>query len=328
MPIRIAATAYALPPDIVSIESVFENEKARVETALGPPGCESRERILAGLGLSQVRVCGRVDPHTLAMQSARQALAEADLPASALDLIIDFSTLRGDETGQGSFAHKLSADLGAETSLNFSYRVGGCGGLHLALKTAAALMAADENLRSALLVASDTPPSGSRSMLPVTVQGDAASAVILRAHDGPGPEILATEAITLSHLHDAITIARDHIQVDSARIENAVKPIYYLNFHRLLHRALDKTSLKLTDVDHFIYSNISRADRDGFVKALRLPPERVRPDRLQDLGHTFASDLVINYTDLRRAGQIHPGEIVLFASAGIGFTWGVTLARA
>ncbi len=40
------------------------------------------------------------------------------------------------------------------------------------------------------------------------------------------------------------------------------------------------------------------------------------------------SDLVINYAGLRHTGRIHPGEIVLFASAGIGFTWGVTLARA
>jgi len=49
---------------------------------------------------------------------------------------------------------------------------------------------------------------------------------------------------------------------------------------------------------------------------------------MAEYGHTFASDLAINYTDLRRSGRIHPGQILLFASAGIGFTWGVTLARA
>jgi 3-oxoacyl-[acyl-carrier-protein] synthase III len=32
--------------------------------------------------------------------------------------------------------------------------------------------------------------------------------------------------------------------------------------------------------------------------------------------------------ELREAGCIHPGDLLLFASAGIGFTWGVTLARA
>ena len=49
---------------------------------------------------------------------------------------------------------------------------------------------------------------------------------------------------------------------------------------------------------------------------------------MAEYGHTFASDLIINYETLRREGSIKPGQLLLFASAGIGFTWGVTLARA
>jgi 3-oxoacyl-[acyl-carrier-protein] synthase III len=37
---------------------------------------------------------------------------------------------------------------------------------------------------------------------------------------------------------------------------------------------------------------------------------------------------VINYVSMRSEGLIHPGQVLLFASAGIGFTWGVTIARA
>ena len=37
---------------------------------------------------------------------------------------------------------------------------------------------------------------------------------------------------------------------------------------------------------------------------------------------------MLNYTDLRREGRVERGQWLLFASAGIGFTWGVTLARA
>jgi 3-oxoacyl-[acyl-carrier-protein] synthase III len=48
---------------------------------------------------------------------------------------------------------------------------------------------------------------------------------------------------------------------------------------------------------------------------------------MAEFGHTFASDLVINYAEMRREGLILPGQLLLFASAGIGFTWGVTLAR-
>jgi 3-oxoacyl-[acyl-carrier-protein] synthase III len=172
-------------------------------------------------------------------------------------------------------------------------------------------------------------------LLPIAVQGDAGSAVILVKNGKQGPALLTTEILTLSHLHDAITICCDGsepenlvIRVDSARIEKELMPIYYLNFFRLITKALAGTGLKLGDIDHFIYSNISHTDYYGFINALHLPEEKVAPARFADLGHTFASDLIINYTDLCRHRQITPGQNLLFASAGIGFTWGVTIARA
>ena len=58
------------------------------------------------------------------------------------------------------------------------------------------------------------------------------------------------------------------------------------------------------------------------------PPAAVFTGQLEEYGHTFASDLVINYTDLRREGRIRPGQLMLWASAGIGFTWGASVVRA
>ncbi len=334
MEVRIAATAYALPPDVETVESILEREKARVEAALSPLSAPLRKRALDGLGVERVRVCGQKQPYDLALEAAAAALAEAGVAAREIDLIVDFSTLPGEQAQYLSFAQKLSADLGAETSLNFSYKVGGCGGLHLALKNAQALMAADERLRTALLVAADSPPAGSRSLLPVTVQGDAGSAVVLRRGSGEGPALLATEVLSLSHLYDTITISRHAngsgdlvINVDSARLQNELMPIYYLNFWRLVNQTLSRKSLHLGDVDHFLYSNISRTDREGFRKALEVSEEKFYSIRLAEYGHTLASDLVINYTDLRREGRMRPGQLLLFASAGIGFTWGVSLAR-
>lgn len=105
-------------------------------------------------------------------------------------------------------------------------------------------------------------------------------------------------------------------------------PVYYLHFHRLVNKVLSDAGLKLSDVDHFVYSNLSRGDREGFIRAFGIPPDRAPRTAMLDHGHTFASDLVLNYTDLRREGRVAPGQRLLFASAGIGFTWGVTLARA
>jgi 3-oxoacyl-[acyl-carrier-protein] synthase-3 len=330
--VRIASTAYAVPPGIETVEAILERESARVEAVLAPVRPQARKRALESLGLARVHVCGEKQPYDLVREAASEALAEAGVNARNIDLIVDYSTLPGEKSLYVSFAQKLSSDLGAETSLNLSFKAGGCAGLHLALKTALAWMGADERIVTALLIAGDTPPAGNRSLLPVTVQGDAASAVVLRRHTADGPLLLGVEVMTLGHLHDTIALTsangRLEIRADAVRLEAEVMPIYYLNLLRLVDRVLAQASLKLADIDHFVYSNISHGDRDGFRRMLGLPEGGLPQTAMPEYGHTFASDLVINYTDLRRAGHIRPGQFVLFAAAGIGFTWGVTLARA
>jgi len=339
MNVRIASAAYAVPPEIEKVEAVLARETTRVEAALAPLTPRSRDRAKEGLGLDRVRVCGAKQPFDLALEAASAALKEAGVSSQHLDLIVDYSTFPG-EDHQVSFAHKLSAELGAETSLNISFKAGGCAGLHLAIKTAIAYMNMDPKIQTALLVTGDTPPKGNRTLLPVTVQGDAGSAMVLRRQgdnpeaDGPkieGPEILDTRVLTLGHLYDAISLVRTNghlgIAVNALQIEHEVMPIYYLNLYRLVQEALEATSLSLKDIDHFIYSNISQRDREGFGRILGLNDTKLPVTPMTEYGHTFASDLIINYVTLRREGKIRPGQLLLFASAGIGFTWGVTLAR-
>jgi 3-oxoacyl-[acyl-carrier-protein] synthase-3 len=138
--------------------------------------------------------------------------------------------------------------------------------------------------------------------------------------------------MTLGHLHNAIALTqvdgKIQLTVDALMIEHKVMPIFYLHLFRLANKVLTDAGLRMSDVDHFIYSNISYRDREGFRRMVGLPEGGLPPTRMAEFGHTFASDLVINYAEMRREGLIHSGQLLLFASAGIGFTWGVTLARA
>lgn len=333
--LRIVSTAYTVPPTVEPVSAVMEREAARIEAALRPLSPTLRNRVALGLGLERVHVCDTVEPYELALHAAESALSDAGLAPRDVGLLIDFSTIPSESRPYLSLSQKLAADLHIDGSLNFGFKIGGCAGLHLALKNAMALMSADRNLHHALLVTADRPPAGSRSLLPVTIQGDAAGAVVVSQRAGQGPTVLASEVVTLGHLHDVITIAHTDghcgemvIQVDSARIEADVMPIYYLNFHRLVHKVLGKARLTLADIDHYIYANISQSDREGFIRALNIPADKAPLTRLAEYGHTFAADPIINYTDLYREGRIRSGQVLLFASAGIGFSWGVSLARA
>ena len=148
--------------------------------------------------------------------------------------------------------------------------------------------------------------------------------------------VMDIEVQTLGFLHDLIRIPANcrggdkiSIEVDAARLDSELTPIYYYNFRNLIHDVLSRNNLQLAQIDHFIYPNISAADQEGFVRALGVPRDKMmNKENLASRGHTFANDLVINYTDLRLKVKIQPGDWLLFASAGAGFTWGVTLARA
>jgi 3-oxoacyl-[acyl-carrier-protein] synthase III len=332
MDVRIASAAYAVPPADEAVEAVLERERDRIESVLSPLSPESKQKAIAGLGLNRLRVCADKQLYDLILEAASKAIADAALKPGNINLIVDYSTWSA-ETSQGlSFAHKLSAELGAENSMILSFKVGGCAGLHVAIKTALGWMSTDESIQTALLITGDAAPPGNRSLLPITMHGDAGSAVVLRRDGGQGPLLLGVEAMTLGHLHNAITIARTNghtdIVVDALCIEREVMPVYFLNMLRVVNQALAASSLSLKDIDHFIYSNISQRDREGFGKMVGLPKGSMPRTPMSEYGHTFASDLVINYVSMRSEGLIHPGQILLFASAGIGFTWGATIARA
>jgi 3-oxoacyl-[acyl-carrier-protein] synthase III len=335
--VRIASAAYAIPPNDEAVDTIFERERTRIETALSPLSPESRTKAVQGLGLNRARVCESEQLYDLVLEAASKAMAEAGVKGRDINLIIDYSTWvseswSSDNSRGLSFAHKLSIDLGAETSMILSFKVGGCAGLHVAIKTALGWMSTDESIQTVLLVTGDAAPPGNRSLLPITIHGDAGSAVILRRNGSQGPSLLAVEALTLGHLQNAITMSRTNghldIVIDALCMENNVRPVYFLNMLVVINKALEIAHLSMKDIDHFIYSNLSRRDREGFCKMVGLPKGSLPQTPMADYGHTFASDLLINYVHLQREGLIRPGQLLMFASAGIGFTWGVTLARA
>jgi 3-oxoacyl-[acyl-carrier-protein] synthase-3 len=337
MNVRIAAAAYAVAPDDEAVDAVLQREQTRIDAALSPLSPESRKKALDGLGMNRVRVCDKKKLYGLVHEAAYKAIAEAGITPRDINLILDYSTWSSENSHGLSFAHQLSADLGAENSMILSFKVGGCAGLHIAIKTALGWMSTDETIQTVLLVTGDAAPEGNRSLLPITIHGDASSAVILRREStrsglNDGPLLLSVEAMTIGSLQKAITMVRTNghfdIVVDALCIEQQVMPVYFLNMLRVVNQALAASSLILKDIDHFIYSNISQRDREGFGKMVGLPKGSLPLTPMSEYGHTFASDLVINYVSMRRDGLIHPAQLLLFASAGIGFTWGVTIARA
>jgi 3-oxoacyl-[acyl-carrier-protein] synthase-3 len=62
------------------------------------------------------------------------------------------------------------------------------------------------------------------------------------------------------------------------------------------------------------------------AERLHIPPERAVID-VAEVGNTSAASIPIALDRAYRAGRMHEGDLVVFASFGAGLTWGATAMR-
>jgi 3-oxoacyl-[acyl-carrier-protein] synthase-3 len=65
--------------------------------------------------------------------------------------------------------------------------------------------------------------------------------------------------------------------------------------------------------------HMKRSAHDGIVDALGLPPERAL--YLDRYGHFGSPDQVLSLGLAERQGILRDGDVVVFASAGLGYMW-------
>jgi 3-oxoacyl-[acyl-carrier-protein] synthase-3 len=199
------------------------------------------------------------------------------------------------------------------------------------------LLAGDEGLETALLVAADVTIPGNRVLhprRPVSVLGDGASALVLRRGD-VGDTVVATRIETVGALHDVCCIRGGAMlhpeRTDLYRLE--LDEERYAASGRverlcgLVERLLSEVGLDLGQVRGVAYTNISAEDRAQFLGALGATANGASPHRGARHGHLQGTDLVLNYLGALDDGHLAAGDHLLVASHGMGFMYGATLIR-
>jgi 3-oxoacyl-[acyl-carrier-protein] synthase-3 len=325
----LLGAAVALPPSRLPVSQVIDAERVRYRAQLDALSPRFRERITAGLGIESVR---RHDgaASSLAIEAGRQALEQARLTPEQVRLVVDYSTLPGDHPGLWSLANKVQADLGCADAATLTASGSGCAGLHLGLRVALAMMQSEPSIDVALLVASDCVGDRGRSCLPISILGDGASAIVLGRGDRDSenaPRILGLACSTLGTYQEVIRLdgSPPQLQVDGHRFESKVLPLHFVMSQRVLVRALRRAQKRVEDVDALVYPNTTALDRESVVRALGIAPERLSGPGPTELGHVFASDMVINLPASLPAGAPDPTRCTALLAVGSGFTWGACI---
>lgn len=323
--VGILSAATYLPPRTRTLDDILTEEGIRLDASV-------RSR----LGVRQVHVFEGESPTDMAVEVSRLALEKAGLEPTGLDAIIDFSVMPQKYVEPAwSMSNELQALLGAKNAFTLGFSGGGSANIHVALKFATALIRANDDVSTILLVASDCAIPGNRIINqddPLTVIGDAASAIILQR--GAKKRVIVDSAASSDgRLHDVINIPGGGIAhptwveqyklvIDRNKLGNG-DPNKALK--SLCADMLRRHALEIEGITHTLTPNISTDDIRNSSVVLK-NNQTISATNMAILGHTHSNDLVFNLLELESTGLTR-GDYILLASHGLGFTTGATLVK-
>ena len=326
-PIGIAAAAVTLPAAKCAAQTLLQEESASFDPT-----------IVARLGIEEVPICDGESASAMALAACQEALRRAELDVAQLDVIVDYSILPQEYLVPAwNMSNKLQHELGAKKAFTVGFSGGGATNFLVALSSAAALLEANENLKSALLVAADVTIPGNRILNPadpVSVFGDSAGALVLKK-GMEGNLVIATELHSEGSYHDVCYIpggalahpddpALYRMELDKSRYDRAPKTE---TLNALVETLLQRARVKRDDVAFVLYPNLSCEDQEQFADALGYTSDQINRDNRKSHGHLLGTDFVVNYLSMIESGAVRQGQYFLAASHGMGFLAGVTLLR-
>ena len=150
--------------------------------------------------------------------------------------------------------------------------------------------------------------------------GDGAGAIVLGNQDGGGvgPFVFGNDA----ELAEAIIARREDpvLRMDGHTTFNSATAALVQS----TRDAVELAGLTLDDVDLFVYHQANARITKAVAERLELPMERVA-DYIADIGNTSAASIPLALAFARDEDRLHPGDTVLVAAVGAGFTWGGTV---
>jgi 3-oxoacyl-[acyl-carrier-protein] synthase-3 len=330
--VGLAATAAYLPERWMSAAEVAE--------ASGIPEAV----VLAKFGLRGKHIAAP-DEHVsdLAVHAAESLLAETAVDPESVDVVLYYGSTWKDYA-VWQVAPWIAHRLGCSSAYAVEYDNVSMG-TPVALRVARALLVAEPEWRTALVVAAcresyllDYGNERSRFMFNF---GDGAVAGLLVA-GADRNLVLGSHAITDGSFALQVKVpaggsveppslesvrARRHFLdvADPSAMKNGLDDVSLPNFVAAARGAVERSGLALGDVSYLCGIHMKRSMHDAIVDALGVDPARA--SYLDDTGHMSGVDPLLGLDRAVRAGDVRDGDVVLLLAAGTGYTWAATALR-
>lgn len=317
MTARIIGTGSYVPEHIVTNEDLTKV----VET--------SDEWITSRTGIHERRLVVDEGTTHMAAEAAKRALADADVDAEELDII-----LMGTSSPDYCFpagACEVQAVIGAKNAVAFDLSAA-CSGFIFAINTVYAFMKAGI-YRTALVIGADclSKLTDWSDRGTCVLFGDAAGAAVVRAEDtglvhmvmgsdGVKGPVLSCIARTSGNFVNGREPELGYMHMDGQEVfKFAVKKV-----PDCVHQVLDETGVSIENVKYFVLHQANYRIVEAAAKRLGQPMDKF-PMNMDRYGNTSGATIPTLLDDLNRAGKLTRGDKIVIAGFGAGLTWGAAL---
>jgi len=314
--IAIAGVAYCLPSSAFTLEE------------LGTRGSlKSAPETLAGFGFQQAHIAEDESHVEMAMRAARDLLEETGTDPRDIGMVIYAGALTSSSTlavepapGGGALylpdlldlfqypVSRVQSELGLTRAAAIGVDQQACASLFSAIRIGRDMLIAEEELSAVLCMGADKlPPNAPREMI-YNLISDAGCATLLRK-GGSDNRILAVGHVTKGAFWDA------------AEMENEIIAAYFPTARTVILETLRKGGLTIGDIDWIVPHNVSLRSWEILLGLLEVGREKLFDENIARVGHTIASDNLINLRDLLGSGRVRKGDHLLLFTFGYGLNW-------
>ena len=320
----IHSIAEYLPAEVASIGELHERGLLR-----GSPDT------LRSFGFETVHLAGEESNIDMAIAAAEKVLEESEIDRDEIGMILYATALNSSSTlwdGNGRspngsvlqlesvpdlFKYPASI-IQTELDLPNASVVGinqlGCASIFAALRMARALIVAEDDLKAVLCVSADKFPAGRHRDLAYNVVSDGACAALVR-RDSERNRIVECTQVTKGALWD------------SEEIENEIIAAYFPTAKALVERTLAKAGLEMDDIDLIIPHNVALRSWEILGRLIGCPANRIYTENIARVGHTIASDNLLNLRCATESGRIEKRDYLLLFTFGYGSNWACMIVQ-
>ncbi|MHC4456019.1 MAG: beta-ketoacyl-ACP synthase III [Planctomycetota bacterium] len=271
----------------------------------------------------------------LATEAAKRALADANLDAGNLEIII-VATITP-EMVFPSTASFVQRELGAKKAWVFDL-CAACSGFIYSLGIVQQFLESGR-FKNALVIGAETLTKITdwSDRTSCVLFGDGAGAVVLERHNDGRGIIYSTmssdgdrwEALNCQAYGSRYPADKKLDDPKKIYMEIKGREVYQQAVRRIVEtvtKCLNHCGFSIDDIRMVISHQMNARIIESAAKRLKLPAEKVFIN-ITEYGNTSAASVPIAFDGCVKAGKLKRGDIVIFTAFGAGLTWGANVIR-